>query len=723
MIWEHSRFEIWNKTQHPYKHDLADFAYTNEALPGVTNVDAALNYMTAVLYPNAKDAVATPAALPVGGNTLNDYRVVTDDGDGKAAGYRWEQREGDIAAKWYKIYDMDWGEATVVSKFLNATQGQYVYSQGIDDLDDTGAVVAGLYAGQFVYGGQSASTNLTLNSNSGDGVGVQTGFVQIDSPFRPTIDNTFDLSTATERWKDGYFASTVVVGTLTIGAASITDSSGTISFGNENLTTTGNITGAIVTGSSLVADDTVNTMTLVPGSITDTTGAVTFGAANLSTSGTLGAGVTTLTDNAQTLVFDPDVAGKGSITSSNGTITFGDENLDTTGIITAGSLSAGLLDVDNLRLDLNTISSTDVNGNINLSPNGSGVVNITKSITALDAVFTGVVTVTGQLNVDNMRFDGTTFSTIAGNMILDPFGTEIQFHANLMPQANTYDIGQGATGINDIYIEGGIRTGVSDEMAINTLITLDSVKWRNIGHTINVQDGDALFYDSASGRWLASAPDTEINHSALGGLVTGDAGHTQFALLAGRAGGQVLVGGTGVSENLVLESTANATKGAILVRNNFTPETTAAFAAGWTGVDLGDSTHYFNDLYTKGELKGARLENFTSGTLPSASVQNIGRVVYATDNKKAYVDIGTAFQVLGVSKFVSDTSWNGADTVKNVDVSANITDARNAVWQLLDNANNFETMYVQIEKTTVSNVRITVSVPLAAGSYRLIGIE
>ena len=39
---------------------------------------------------------------------------------------------------------------------------------------------------------------------------------------------------------------------------------------------------------------------------------------------------------------------------------------------------------------------------------------------------------------------------------------------------------------------------------------------------------------------------------------------TLFALLAGRAGGQTLIGGTAASENLTLQSTAHATKGKIV---------------------------------------------------------------------------------------------------------------------------------------------------------------
>lgn len=40
--------------------------------------------------------------------------------------------------------------------------------------------------------------------------------------------------------------------------------------------------------------------------------------------------------------------------------------------------------------------------------------------------------------------------------------------------------------------------------------------------------------------------------------------HTQYALLAGRAGGQTLIGGTAASQNLTLQSTSNATRGYVL---------------------------------------------------------------------------------------------------------------------------------------------------------------
>ena len=55
----------------------------------------------------------------------------------------------------------------------------------------------------------------------------------------------------------------------------------------------------------------------------------------------------------------------------------------------------------------------------------------------------------------------------------------------------------------------------------------------------------------------------KIDHgAALNGLTDDD--HTQYGLLAGRSGGQVLVGGTASGDDLTLQSTSNATRGDLI---------------------------------------------------------------------------------------------------------------------------------------------------------------
>ena len=51
------------------------------------------------------------------------------------------------------------------------------------------------------------------------------------------------------------------------------------------------------------------------------------------------------------------------------------------------------------------------------------------------------------------------------------------------------------------------------------------------------------------------------DHGLMDGVADDD--HTQYALLLGRAGGQVLIGGTGAGDDLTLKSTSNATKGTV----------------------------------------------------------------------------------------------------------------------------------------------------------------
>ena len=72
---------------------------------------------------------------------------------------------------------------------------------------------------------------------------VATGGITSGSSILSDTDSTDSLGSTAVRWLKGWF-DTLTAGTLTIGAGSVTDSSGAISFGNENLTTTGTVTAA-----------------------------------------------------------------------------------------------------------------------------------------------------------------------------------------------------------------------------------------------------------------------------------------------------------------------------------------------------------------------------------------------------------------------------------------------------------------------------------------------
>jgi hypothetical protein len=706
-MFDKHRFEVWTPAQHPLKHTLSDFAYSNNAAPGVTDVNSALNWLYKVLYPNNKAAVATPGDLPSTGNTLNDYRVVLNDGDGNQAGYRWEQREGDVSPLWYKVFDFDWSTDSILAAFTDITQDLYVYQQGKSDLDSSGAPIAGIYAGQKIYGGNLSTQNLTLAANNGDGVGAHTGFVQVDDHFRATVTDTYDLGTSSIKFRTAYLETSAEISTLSLSSGSISDSNGDITFGISNLSTSGSLTAGVITGATFVS----GTMIISAGYISDSSGTISFGGTIISTTGNISA--TGSGNVLSNFTFSP-----GSLTSASATINFGSNNILTTGSITGGAISGTSFSIGNLSFSGNTIRITNTNGNLILQANGTGVIDLQNSLTTLGQVVTGVMSITGQLNADNLRLDGNVISStdLNGNITLTPNGAGVvETSSILQPAASaTIDLGAAAKRFKDIYLSGGVSDGTTS-IAQSVLQSLRDIN-------VSVSSGMSLFWNGS--KWVPSIPDTEIVHNTLSGLTTGDAGHTQFVALAGRSGGQIVQGGTASSEHLTFESTSNATKGKIKAKDSFVAFAAPVYSSGWTGVDLGASAAEFNDIYTKGELKGGRFQNVTSGALPSASGQNVGRVVWATDNNKLYVDIGGTWQqVGGAGKYLSDTSWSGVQLTQTFTVSSSITDARNAIWAIHDNTNDFERIFCTIKAISATQVTVTMTIAVPAGSYRLIGIE
>lgn len=700
-IFTHHRFKIFAGVQHPLKHSLDDFAYTNPALPpdSVTTLQHAMDWIFAVLYPQTQTAVANVAALPSVGNTLNDFRIVEDDGDGNAAAYRWEQREGEMSASWHKIYDMDWGSDSILEAYQLRTQDLYVHRQGYDDLDSSGTVVTGSLGGQTIYGGKTASKHLTFRANSGDGTGAATGYVQFGDNARPLTDSVFSLGTTTERflkiWTDE-----ITTSTMTLLGGSITDSSGAISFDNENLSTTGTLASGT---------HTIGNMVVATGSITNSGGSISFDNENLSTTGTLASG--TLTVSADMVI------ATGSITSVSGSISFGDENVSTSGTFGAGNTTVTRLDSDNVRIDGNTISITNTDGNLVLAANGTGVVNVTSAMTTIgqtitgDVGVTGTVNVTGQLNTDNLRLDGNTLSStdVNGNIALAPNGTGVvTTSAIIQPTTDgTLDLGAIANRFNNLYFDGALGDGTTT-IAQSVLQSLRDI---NSG----VGSGYTIFWDGS--KWVSSAPDTEIDHGTVSGLLDDD--HTQYVLLAGRSGGQEIIGGTAAGNDLTLESTSNGTKGSIFCKSNVEAHTDAVYSGSWSGTNIGGASNRFVHVYTAGEFFGLRLENV--GALPSSSSQREGRLVWYTSDDCIYADDGAALTRKSIKFYREDLSFNGADLSKSVTVSG--LDARYAIWVLKDNTNNFLQLNVEITSTGATNVTITTTVALPAGTYRLIGIE
>jgi hypothetical protein len=153
------------------------------------------------------------------------------------------------------------------------------------------------------------------------------------------------------------------------------------------------------------------------------------------------------------------------------------------------------------------------------------------------------------------------------------------------------------------------------------------------------------------------------DHGALSGLSDDD--HTQYALLAGRSGGQTLIGGTASSNNLLLRSTSDSTKGYISIGE--TPSTKVII--GGTSMPLATSAvfgvnnnrtfssagdNYGNDFRSLPTFSGTTGGNFTGAdftTLPTASVNM--NTITAVSFQSAGSSTGTVTQAIGVTAFAT----------------------------------------------------------------------
>ena len=220
------------------------------------------------------------------------------------------------------------------------------------------------------------------------------------------------------------------IGNLTLANGSITDSSGDISFGDENITTTGTMTAA--TGS------TIGNLTLANGSITDSSGDISFGDENITTTGTLDvSGLTTLS----TLNVTGTTGLVGTTTIDN--ITFNDNTIATSSNadlnLTPGG--TGTVNVSNLTIDSNvnitdnTITTTQSNSDLVLSASGTGSVVMAKAdinsgaidntvigaTTPVAATFTTLATTSG-MTIDGVTITDNTISSNASNANLELSG-------------------------------------------------------------------------------------------------------------------------------------------------------------------------------------------------------------------------------------------------------------------------------------------------------------
>jgi len=359
--------------------------------------------------------------------------------------------------------------------------------------------------------GELAYSALTDNgSNGGDrlyiGFGTETGgnaashYVIGGKYFTDTIDAAASANTANvlvKRDGSGNFSAGTITATLTGNAATATtaaawtdartltiagdvDGSGSIDgSGDVTITTALDVTG--------VSAATYGSASQVPSITVDAKGRVTAASTNsISTSFTLTDGTTSQTiAGGNTLTVTPGeginavvsatdtltISGEDATDSNKGVASFGAGLTVSSGAVsltnnsvTIGSDAVALgasrtdlngltsVDVDNLTIDGNAISSTDANGNIELSPNGTGTVVVASG-------YEGRAGLTSQSLVNKAYVDSAT----AGLSVKSP--VKVATTANL---AATYNNSAGTLTANSNFALSvdGVTVSVGDRVLV-----------------------------------------------------------------------------------------------------------------------------------------------------------------------------------------------------------------------------------------------------------------
>jgi filamentous hemagglutinin len=218
--------------------------------------------------------------------------------------------------------------------------------------------------------------------------------------------------------------------------------------------------------------------------------------------------------------------------------------------------------IGNLNFTGTTITSINTNGNIILTPNGTGIIQVSSAlisngnITAANFVSNGALSITGNANLGNL---GSNIGLFAGNVTANNFisNNSINANANITANGNvtgTYILGNGAflTGIDTSLISNGnsnvrvfSNANVATSVAGNAnvlLVTGTGIIVTGTGNTI--QSGAIL----ANGTVTANG-NVDGSNANISGQIT--AGNVKTDTITAPTG-NITINAAGTNQNIVL---------------------------------------------------------------------------------------------------------------------------------------------------------------------------
>jgi hypothetical protein len=409
---------------------------------------------------------------------------------------------------------------------------------------------------------------------------VATGGITSGSDIISDTDSTDSLGSTGVRWLKGWF-DTLTAGTLTVGSGSVTDSSGAISFGDENLTTTGIVTAA---GTSVFTNLDISGDVDVDGTLeTD----------NLTVGGAQGTDGQVLTSTGSGVAWEDASGGGGATFKEQGTnftnsVMVGD---DATGTLSSatGNTALGIDVFAALTSGINNVAV----GYAGMTALTTGYSNVAVGANALDSLTEGHTSVavghnalagvtTAAYNIGIGTNAGVALTTGAGNTVVG---------------ANSLNV--ATTAVNNVVLGGYSATSITDGTG-NTItgtvsaIALTTGDYNNTlgyaaGYAITTGDSNICLGSSAGLHLTTGSNNIAIGQNALNGATTVDnqtaVGHLALqSLTSGEANTAVGY----IALNLNTTGSGNAAIGQNALGSNTTADgnTGLGYSAGY-GVTTG----------------------------------------------------------------------------------------------------------------------------------------
>ena len=574
----------------------------------------------------------------------------------------------------------------------------YTRNDTANNIADGNVINAADFDGEYdaIEAAFNATSGHTHDGTAGEGapvtvLGPVQDFVASSTEVKPKTDNTLDIGTSALQFKDMYLNGKAYIDGL--GETLLVDTDKAIQFRDTalsiNSSTDGQLDIDADTELELVAPTVdIDASTAVT---IDTTTLTITGAANVT--GDLDVDNININGNA---IISTDTNGNIALTpNGTGEVDISKVDIDSGTIdgVTIGGSSAAAgtftaIDVDNININGNTISSTDSNGDITLDPNGTGVIDLpstTKLQIRDSAIFINSST-DGQLDIDAdaeveitapiVDIDASTSVNISNDLKLDSDSAVVSLGADgEVTLTHQHNVGvtlnvenSGTNSVTDVLklqaqSSGtpavGIGTGIefSTETAAGNLETGGVIESSASGLTPTSEEFDMIFKTMSSGG--AAAERLKLNGS---GATIGNINVDGNTIISTDTNGNIALtpNGTGEVDISKVDIDAGAIDGAVIGANSAAAGTFTTLSASTLGAALDAN----NQAITNIDVNSGAIDGVTIGTNSAVTdlrVDNIkidGNTISSTDsNGNVTIDPnGTGNVVIGNLTFDADAT-------------------------------------------------------------------